>query len=199
MYGDVCMGVSSVRRWVKHFKDGNADVADQPRCGRQRTAATEHNTKNVDELIRQDRRITVREIAAQLAVGHHAIQKTMEILGYRKVCSHWVPRLLKGTEEHKMAGNCSPIHPTVRIWPLRLPLIQALESSPKRSPLRDWRGSRGSRVKLAARSWNGLLPQRQFYDSATLAEMHRSGWRFCRKVIKDAKILLFCLYTFVLL
>ena len=22
-YGNVCMGASSVRRWVKHFKDGN--------------------------------------------------------------------------------------------------------------------------------------------------------------------------------
>jgi hypothetical protein len=27
------MGVSNVRRWVKHFKDGNTDIADQPRCG----------------------------------------------------------------------------------------------------------------------------------------------------------------------
>jgi hypothetical protein len=27
VYGDVCMGVSSVRRWVKHFKDGNTDIA----------------------------------------------------------------------------------------------------------------------------------------------------------------------------
>jgi hypothetical protein len=34
MYGDTCMGASSVRRWVKHFKDGNTDIADQPRCGR---------------------------------------------------------------------------------------------------------------------------------------------------------------------
>jgi transposase len=32
VYGDVCMSVSSVRRWVKHFKDGNMDIADQPRC-----------------------------------------------------------------------------------------------------------------------------------------------------------------------
>jgi hypothetical protein len=31
VYGDVCMGVSSVRRWVKHFKDGNTDIANQPR------------------------------------------------------------------------------------------------------------------------------------------------------------------------
>jgi transposase len=116
VYGDVCMGVSSVGRWVKHFKDGNTDIADQPRCGRQRTAATERNKQNVDELIRQDRGITFREIAAQLGVGYHAVQEMMEILGYRKVCSRWVPRLLTCTEEHKMAGNCSPIHHTVRIW-----------------------------------------------------------------------------------
>jgi transposase len=48
VYGDVCMGGSSVRRWVKHFKDGNTDIADQPRCGRPRTAATECNKQKVD-------------------------------------------------------------------------------------------------------------------------------------------------------
>jgi transposase len=87
VYGDACMGASSVRRWVKHFKDGNTDIANQPRCGRPRTATTERNKQKVDELMRQDRRITVREIAAQLGVGHHAVQEMIEILGYRKVCS----------------------------------------------------------------------------------------------------------------
>jgi hypothetical protein len=57
------MGASSVRRRVKHFKDGNTDIADQPRSVRQRTAATERNKQKVDELIRQYRRITFREIA----------------------------------------------------------------------------------------------------------------------------------------
>jgi transposase len=66
VYEDVCMGVSSVRRWLKHFKGGNTDIADQPRCGRPRPAATERNKQKVDELMRQDRRITFREIAAQL-------------------------------------------------------------------------------------------------------------------------------------
>jgi transposase len=114
--GDACTGASSVRRWVNHFKDGNSDIADQPRCGRQRTAATERNKQKVDELIRQDRRITVREIAAQLEVGHRKVQEMMEILGYREVCSRWVPRFLSGTEEHKTAGNCCPIHSAVLIW-----------------------------------------------------------------------------------
>jgi transposase len=58
VYGDVCMGASSVRRWVKYFKDGNTDIADQPRCGRSRTAATERKKQKVDKLIRQDRRKT---------------------------------------------------------------------------------------------------------------------------------------------
>jgi transposase len=41
VYGDVFMGASSVRRWVKHFKDGNTDIADQLLSGRPKTAATE--------------------------------------------------------------------------------------------------------------------------------------------------------------
>ena len=32
-YGSVYMGASSVRRWVKHFKDGNTSIQDEPqRC-----------------------------------------------------------------------------------------------------------------------------------------------------------------------
>jgi DeoR/GlpR family transcriptional regulator of sugar metabolism len=60
---------------VKHFKDRNTDIADQPRCDRPRTAATERNKQEFDELIRQDRRITVREIAEQLGVGHNAVRR----------------------------------------------------------------------------------------------------------------------------
>jgi transposase len=91
-----------VRRWMKHFKDGNTDFADQPRCGPPNTAATECNKQRVYELIRQDPRITVREIAAQLGVGHHEVQEMIGLLGYRKFCSRWVPRLLTGTEEQKV-------------------------------------------------------------------------------------------------
>ena len=29
-YGSVCMGASSVQRWVKHFKDGNMSIQDEP-------------------------------------------------------------------------------------------------------------------------------------------------------------------------
>jgi len=32
-YGSVCMGESSVQRRVKHFKDGNTSIQDQPWSG----------------------------------------------------------------------------------------------------------------------------------------------------------------------
>ncbi|KAJ4427570.1 hypothetical protein ANN_25218 [Periplaneta americana] len=47
-YGDVCMGASSVRRWVKHFEDGNTSIQDEPRSGRPRTASTERNKERVE-------------------------------------------------------------------------------------------------------------------------------------------------------
>ena len=62
-YGSVCMGASSVRRWVKHFKDGNTSIQDEPRSGRPRTASTERNKERVDEIIQDDRRVTVDTIA----------------------------------------------------------------------------------------------------------------------------------------
>jgi hypothetical protein len=67
VYGDACTGASNVR-WVKHFKSGNTDIADQLCCGRLRTAATERNKQKVDELIRQDRRMS-EKLQSSLAWG----------------------------------------------------------------------------------------------------------------------------------
>jgi len=99
-YGSVCMGASSVRRWVKHFKDGNTSIQDEPPSRRPRTASTERNNKErVDEIIQDDRRVTVDTIARTLGIGNNAVQEMIESLGYRKVCARWVPRLLTG--DHK--------------------------------------------------------------------------------------------------
>jgi len=73
-YGSVCMGASSVRRWVKHFKDGNKSIQDQPRNGRPRTVSTERYKERVDKIIQDDRRVTVGTIntwiRAQCSTGN---------------------------------------------------------------------------------------------------------------------------------
>ena len=77
-YGSVCMGASSVRRWVKHFKNGNTSIQDEPRSGRRRTASTERNKERMDEIIQDDRRVTVDTIARTLGIGHNAVQEMIE-------------------------------------------------------------------------------------------------------------------------
>ena len=46
VYGDIYMGASSVRWWVKHFKVGNTSIQDQPRSDRPRTASIEPNKRH---------------------------------------------------------------------------------------------------------------------------------------------------------
>ena len=86
------MGASSVRRWVKHFEDENTSIENEPRSSRPRTASTERNEERVDEIIQDDRRVTVDTIARTLGIGHNAVQEMIESLGYRKVRALWVPR-----------------------------------------------------------------------------------------------------------
>ena len=84
LYGDVCMGTSSVRRWVKHFKDVNTSNQDKPHSGRPWTASTEPNKKRVDEIIKEDRCVTLDAVAIKLWIGHIVVQEMIGSLDYRK-------------------------------------------------------------------------------------------------------------------
>lgn len=80
-YGDACMGASSVRRWIKYFKDGNTSTQNQPYSDRPRTASTEHNKERGDAIIRDDSRVTVSKIAAKLGIEHNAVQEMIVSFG----------------------------------------------------------------------------------------------------------------------
>jgi hypothetical protein len=84
-------------------------IADQPLCGRLRTAATEHNkhksTRSSDKTEGCQRNCSAAWGGVPCGPGDGGDFGTSENL------SRCVPRLLTGTEEHKTAGNCSPINP----------------------------------------------------------------------------------------
>lgn len=109
VYGDDTIDKSNVHRWMKKFKEGETSIEDKPRSGRPSTATTDTNRQRVDELIRADRRVTIRELAAQLDCGHNAIQKMVEDLGYRKVCAKWVPRQLTPDLKERRVEVCSDL------------------------------------------------------------------------------------------
>lgn len=102
VYGEGCMCKAQVYNWVEKFKKGVASVHDADRPERGKTAVTPEKIEAVDNLIRQNRRFTIDEIASEVSISHGSVSTIIhEQLGYRKVYARWVPRGL--TPEMKEA------------------------------------------------------------------------------------------------
>ena len=57
--------------------------------------------KQVDELHKHDRRITQKQMAGRLGMSKERVGGMTGLLGYTKVCSRWVPRMLTPEREQK--------------------------------------------------------------------------------------------------
>jgi hypothetical protein len=55
--------------WTRLFQQGRESIADDPHPGRRQTVVTEENVKKMENLILQDRRIQVRQIADELKIS----------------------------------------------------------------------------------------------------------------------------------
>ena len=57
------MKKTAVYKWVKRFSEGRESVTDEERSGRPATSRTEENIAKVRQIVRENRRLTVRSIA----------------------------------------------------------------------------------------------------------------------------------------
>lgn len=101
VYGEGCMDIKNVRKWVREFKQGRTNIHDEERSGRPTTAITDAMVEKIDGLVRENRRITTRELCLLVPdISKGSIQTILsDKLMFRKVCARWVPRML--TEDHK--------------------------------------------------------------------------------------------------
>jgi len=94
------MKKTAVYKWVKHSSEGRESVTDKERSERPATSRTEENIAKFRQIVRENRRLTVRSIAEQVNVDREAVRKILiEDLDMRKVCAKMVPKEL--TEEQK--------------------------------------------------------------------------------------------------
>ncbi|PNF35252.1 hypothetical protein B7P43_G06857 [Cryptotermes secundus] len=94
-YGEECFSTTGVFEWCKCFREGTEHVENEPRDCRPRTSVTEPNTDNADELIRENRRITIKELGAMLPISVGSVEDIVKYhLHYRKVNAWWIPRTL---------------------------------------------------------------------------------------------------------
>ena len=98
--GDNAMKKTAVYKWVKRFSEGRGSVTDEERSGRPATSRTEENIAKDPQIVRENRRLTVRNIAEQVNNDRETVRKILaEDLDMRKVCAKMVPQEL--TEEQK--------------------------------------------------------------------------------------------------
>ncbi|GFR98556.1 histone-lysine N-methyltransferase SETMAR [Elysia marginata] len=85
VYGEHVVSRTQVYHWCNLFEAGHSDLTDWEGRGRLITATSEDNVKRVDELIRQDRRLKLHEIASRLEISETSAHRIIfDELGYRK-------------------------------------------------------------------------------------------------------------------
>jgi len=85
IYGDQCVDVSTVRCWIRQFKDGElgqADLSDKTRSGRPETASDHLHQDCIKKLIRGNRRIKQKEIAVALGISKERVGNLIDVLGF---------------------------------------------------------------------------------------------------------------------
>ena len=95
VYGENTVNRTTVNRWAIKFHEcepGRDNIVDQPRSGRPVSITDDKHQKQVDELIKHDRRITQKQIAGRLEMSKERVGYIIGLLGYTKVCCRWVPR-----------------------------------------------------------------------------------------------------------
>ncbi|GBN55557.1 hypothetical protein AVEN_193241-1 [Araneus ventricosus] len=95
VYGEQCLARCTIFRRCQRYETGHVNIKDLPRPEQAHGVTNSAMISAVGEFIRQNRRITTREIAVELSISkgtvHHIIHKRLR---YGKVCAQWVPKHL---------------------------------------------------------------------------------------------------------
>ena len=99
---------TQIKQWFKRFKDGRASVESDPRSGRPSTSRNEEAMDQVREKVLEDRRLTVREIAAEMGISTGSVHSILtEDLNLRRVSAKFVAAdgATEGTPEGNFGGH----------------------------------------------------------------------------------------------
>ena len=83
VYGEEMMSHACAFEWHKRFKEGREEVEDDPRSGKPSTSRTADNIERVKQMVRADRRLTVRMIAEELSINKDTVWSSVSQPGAR--------------------------------------------------------------------------------------------------------------------
>jgi len=93
-YGEDCLSRTQCHAWYQRFKSGRTSIEDDSKSGRPSTSMDDDHVEKVLAVIRQNRRLTVREVAEEVRICKSSSHLILtDKLKMRRVAK-FVPRLL---------------------------------------------------------------------------------------------------------
>ena len=168
VFGDECLSRSQVFEWSKRFKEGHRSLDDEERPGRPLTATDPVTVERVQQLVREDRRVTLKYISNSVGISIGAAHEVVHgHLGMSKVCARWLPNMLIPQQKQARVEACQQLLDQVR--ELDDAFMQRLVTQDEswfhlrdRSPSKTaWYGSRPLLLVLQSSKW--CLPRRRSF------------------------------------
>ncbi|XP_008294029.1 histone-lysine N-methyltransferase SETMAR-like isoform X2 [Stegastes partitus] len=109
-YGKEAMSRSRCFVWHSRFKMGRTSLDDDDRPGRPSTSTTPENVQEIEEIVRQDRRLTIKEIAHMVNMSFGTVQAILTSnLNLHRVAAKFVPRLLTPEQKQQRVKVCDDL------------------------------------------------------------------------------------------
>jgi len=101
-FGDQSLSRTQVFQWHTRFKTSRTSVDDNEHTWRPTSYTTPETVARIQELTRQDRRMTIRDIVEEVGVGYGTCQWVLtEELGMHRVAAKFVPRILTADQKQQ--------------------------------------------------------------------------------------------------
>jgi transposase len=95
VYGDSSPSFSTIKKWAAKLKHGRTSLEDDPREGCPKSATTPEIIEQVHDMVLDDRRMKVCEIAESTGISKERIGYILhEEMDIKNICARWITRLL---------------------------------------------------------------------------------------------------------
>src|SRR6185369_10778160 len=71
--GEQALSISTIRRWIATFKDGEEEIKDKARSGRPREAVTSEKIARVEDLVSNDPHTSIKELTNEVGISRERI------------------------------------------------------------------------------------------------------------------------------
>jgi len=110
VYGDDCLSRGRVHEWYMRFKNGRENINDDPHVGQAKFVITPESIEKVRDFLNIHPKSSLRFMEIELGMSKDSIHRILtEKLGYRKVCSHFVPHKLTDDQKLLRIQHCKDI------------------------------------------------------------------------------------------